>query len=288
MRASRTDLPTGEAKRTAVREMFDTIAPRYDLVNRVMTFGLDARWRRHTIELLALPPGSLVADVACGTGDFARELSARSYRSVGLDLSLGMLHSARAGDAPLACADAARMPVAMSCLDGVVSGFAIRNFSELEPVVAELARVLKPGGCLVAFDRAQPDDMPDWLRDRMLSQTYTAEWIEANGYPPGIQMTRWENGEHEIRLREWRTAFARTGFRLARVMNFIPTISARLAGKAAVSYLPAPLRRRLVTMSVPRGYLAAALTKKVVPSCAAVGTVAFAPKHTTGMLAYRQ
>jgi demethylmenaquinone methyltransferase/2-methoxy-6-polyprenyl-1,4-benzoquinol methylase len=156
MRASGTDLPTGEAKRTAVRQMFDTIAPRYDLVNRVMTFGLDARWRRHTIDLLALPRGSLVADVACGTGDFARELSARSYRSVGLDLSLGMLHNARAGGAPLACADAARMPLATACLEGIVSGFAVRNFSELEPVLAELARVLKPGGRIAVLEIATP------------------------------------------------------------------------------------------------------------------------------------
>jgi ubiquinone/menaquinone biosynthesis C-methylase UbiE len=173
-------------------------------------------------------------------------------------------------------------------VDFAVEIDSLHHAADLDAVLAETARVLKPGGCLVAFDRAQPDDMPDWLRDRMLSQTYTAEWIEANGYPPGIQMTRRENGEHEIRLREWRTAFARTGFRLARVMDFIPTISAKLAAKAAVSYLPAPLRRRVVTMSVPKGYLAAGIKKKVMPSCAAVGTVVFAPKRTTGMLAYRQ
>jgi demethylmenaquinone methyltransferase / 2-methoxy-6-polyprenyl-1,4-benzoquinol methylase len=69
------DLPEGEEKTRAVRAMFDAIAPRYELVNRVMTFGLDASWRRRTIADLRLPPGSLVLDVAAGTGDLSRELA---------------------------------------------------------------------------------------------------------------------------------------------------------------------------------------------------------------------
>ena len=74
--------------------MFDEVAPRYELVNTLMTFGMDRSWRRHTIDALALHPGTFVLDLACGTGDLARELSSRGYATVGLDLSEGMLRAA--------------------------------------------------------------------------------------------------------------------------------------------------------------------------------------------------
>jgi ubiquinone/menaquinone biosynthesis C-methylase UbiE len=179
-----------------------------------------------------------------------------------------------------------KLEVADASLDFAVEIDSLHHAEDLDAVLAESARVLKPGGCIVAFDRAQPDDMPDWLRERMLDQVYSAEWIEENGYPPGIEMTRRENGEHEIRMREWHTAFLRAGFRLARVVNFVPTISTRTAAKAAISYLPRPVRQRLVTMPVPRAYLPAWLRTRVDRSCASVRTVVFAPKHTTGMVAY--
>ncbi|MBJ7308269.1 MAG: class I SAM-dependent methyltransferase, partial [Acidimicrobiia bacterium] len=75
--------------------MFDAIAPRYDLVNRVMTFRMDVRWRTRTVRELGLPDGSLVADLACGTGDFCRELQKHGHRPIGFDLSYGMLAAAR-------------------------------------------------------------------------------------------------------------------------------------------------------------------------------------------------
>src|SRR5688500_12479929 len=88
-------LPEGEEKVQAVRSMFDAIAPRYDLVNRIMTFRMDVRWRRRTVRSLALPAGSTVLDLACGTGDLCRELAAGGLRPVGVDLSFGMLAAAR-------------------------------------------------------------------------------------------------------------------------------------------------------------------------------------------------
>jgi demethylmenaquinone methyltransferase / 2-methoxy-6-polyprenyl-1,4-benzoquinol methylase len=150
-------LPQGEAKARAVRAMFDTIAPRYDLVNRIMTFGLDVRWRQATVRSLGLPPGSRVLDVACGTGDLCRELAESRYRPVGVDLSAGMLEQARLRTAaPLIHADALRLPLAPAVADGAVSGFALRNFVALEPLFAELARIVRPGGRLALLDVSTP------------------------------------------------------------------------------------------------------------------------------------
>ena len=148
-------LPEGEEKVRAVREMFDTIAPRYDLVNRIMTFGLDVRWRRRATRALRLGPGARVLDLAAGTGDFCRELSAAGLRPVGIDLSYGMLAAART-DAPLAQADVLRLPVTDAVADGVTCGFALRNLVALEPFFAELARVVRPGGRIALLDVAQP------------------------------------------------------------------------------------------------------------------------------------
>jgi demethylmenaquinone methyltransferase / 2-methoxy-6-polyprenyl-1,4-benzoquinol methylase len=148
-------LPTGEAKRRAVRAMFDTIAPRYDLVNRLMTFGLDRSWRRTTVAGLTLTPGDRVLDVACGTGDLCRDLTAQGYRAAGIDLSLGMLAQARTG-VPLVHGDALSMPFAAGGLDGAVSGFALRNFVDLGAFFAELARVVRAGGRIALLDVATP------------------------------------------------------------------------------------------------------------------------------------
>ena len=104
MRPGPEELPTGEAKAAAVREMFDRIAPRYDRLNRVLTFRLDVGWRRRTVRSLGLPPRAVVADLACGTGDLCRDLAVAGLRPVGIDVSWGMLAHARTG-APLVHAD---------------------------------------------------------------------------------------------------------------------------------------------------------------------------------------
>jgi demethylmenaquinone methyltransferase/2-methoxy-6-polyprenyl-1,4-benzoquinol methylase len=139
-----------------VRSMFDAIAPRYDLVNRLMTFGLDASWRRQAISMLAAPPGSVVLDVGCGTGDLARNLRRDGQRSLGLDLSLGMLAAARAGGAPLVQADASALPLRTGAADAVVSGFAVRNFADLAGVMNELGRAVRPGGRLALLEVGEP------------------------------------------------------------------------------------------------------------------------------------
>lgn len=150
-------LPQGEEKAQAVRRLFDTISPRYDLVNRVMTFGMDVGWRRRTVRELRLPGRSLVFDLACGTGDLCRELATAGYRPVGVDFSHGMLTSART-EAPLVEADILRLPVRDGAADGVTCGFALRNVVSLEAFFQEAARVVRPGGRVALLDVSEPDN----------------------------------------------------------------------------------------------------------------------------------
>jgi demethylmenaquinone methyltransferase/2-methoxy-6-polyprenyl-1,4-benzoquinol methylase len=148
-------LPTGAAKTTRVRAMFDAIAPRYDLVNRLMTFGLDQRWRRTTVGALGLPPDARVLDLACGTGDLSRLAERRGYQLVGADLSAGMLAANRSGVA-LVQADCGRLPFPDGTFDGIICGYALRNFTDLAEALTETARILRPGGRLAVLEVDAP------------------------------------------------------------------------------------------------------------------------------------
>jgi demethylmenaquinone methyltransferase/2-methoxy-6-polyprenyl-1,4-benzoquinol methylase len=148
-------LPEGDEKVTAVRSMFDAIAPRYDLVNRIMTFRMDVGWRQRTVSALGLPPGSVIADLACGTGDLCIELSSRGFTALGFDLSFGML-AAAPHPFPRAQADVLALPLPDDAVDGATCGFALRNFVALDPFLAELARVVRPGGRIALLEVAEP------------------------------------------------------------------------------------------------------------------------------------
>lgn len=151
------ELPRGDDKVAAVRGMFDAIAPRYDLVNRVMTVGMDRGWRRRTVRSLGLAPGSVVVDLACGTGDLCRALGAAGLRAVGVDLSHGMLAAARTS-APLVQGDVLRLPLADRVADGTTCGFALRNVESLARFLAEVARIVRPGGRIALLEVATPDN----------------------------------------------------------------------------------------------------------------------------------
>ena len=150
-------LPQGEEKQRAVRSMFDAIAPRYDLINRIMTFRMDVGWRRKAVRSLALPSASTVIDLACGTGDLCRELAAAGLRPVGADLSFGMLANART-DAPLVQGDALHLPFPDESVDGLTCGFALRNLVDLKGSLVEMARVLRPGGRIALLEVAEPEN----------------------------------------------------------------------------------------------------------------------------------
>lgn len=150
-------LPEGDEKRRAVRSLFDTISGRYDLVNRVMTLGMDVGWRRRAVNALRLPGGALVLDLACGTGDLCRELQRSGYRAMGFDFSHGMLTAATTS-APLAEADVLRLPLRDGAADGVTCGFALRNVVDLRAFFTELARVVRTGGRIALLDASEPDN----------------------------------------------------------------------------------------------------------------------------------
>lgn len=151
----RETLPEGAEKQQAVRDMFDAIAPRYDMVNRIMTFRLDVRWRRKTVRDLALPNGSVVLDLASGTGDLCIDLRDAGLTPLSIDLSYGMLAADRSG-AARAQADILNLPVRSGAVDGVTCGFALRNLLELPAFFDELARVVRPGGRVALLDVGIP------------------------------------------------------------------------------------------------------------------------------------
>jgi demethylmenaquinone methyltransferase/2-methoxy-6-polyprenyl-1,4-benzoquinol methylase len=148
-------LPEGDAKVAAVRQMFDAIAPRYDLVNRIMTFRLDVRWRRKAVRLLALPAQSTVIDLASGTGDLCVDLARAGHRPLSFDLSFGMLAADRSG-APRVQADILLLPLPDGSVDGATCGFALRNLVELPRFFEELGRVVRTGGRIALLDVGVP------------------------------------------------------------------------------------------------------------------------------------
>lgn len=156
MKGSGEPLPTGEEKVGAVRSMFDSIAPRYDLVNRIMTFGLDTRWRKRAVKSLGLASGSRVLDIACGTGDFCRDALKAGLDPIGFDFSFGMLAAAKT-DVPLVQSDGLRLPVADGVADGITCGFALRNVVDIEALFREFHRVLRPGGTIAVLEVAEPE-----------------------------------------------------------------------------------------------------------------------------------
>ena len=147
-------------KGTFVREMFARIAPRYDLANRVLTAGLDERWRRRAIALLAAPRGGRVLDCCCGTGDLVFGLlrSDPTLDVVGVDFCAPMLQraqerAARArGQAACVEGDVMAMPFEENVFDGATLGFSLRNVVDVDATLREILRILRPGARFVSLD----------------------------------------------------------------------------------------------------------------------------------------
>jgi demethylmenaquinone methyltransferase/2-methoxy-6-polyprenyl-1,4-benzoquinol methylase len=140
-----------------VRGMFDRIAPVYDLMNRVMTAGLDGRWRKLAVREVVWP-GDRVLDACCGTGDLAVEAERRGGLVVGLDFSGRMLERARrkSGTIEWVQGDALALPFEDAAFDAVTVGFGVRNLDDLEAGLREALRVLRPGGKIAVLEITRP------------------------------------------------------------------------------------------------------------------------------------
>ena len=154
-------LAQGEEKRRVVRDMFADIAPRYDLLNGLMSLGLHHRWRTFAARQLGLQPGMKALDVCSGTGDFIpvlRSMVGPSGVVIGADFCRPMLDvsATKNVDTPLAVADAGALPFGSEMFDGVTVGWGIRNVPDMDIAHREIARVLRSGGRFASIDMARP------------------------------------------------------------------------------------------------------------------------------------
>jgi demethylmenaquinone methyltransferase/2-methoxy-6-polyprenyl-1,4-benzoquinol methylase len=157
-----TVLPASSEKRGYVRRMFGAIAPRYDLMNRLMTLGRDQVWRRTVVRLCALPPGGRLLDVATGTGEIAYEAlrADPTARIVGLDLTPEMMELGRrkqhGQSFPFTEGDGLALPFGDDTFDAIASGFMMRNVVDIKLAFAEQMRVVRPGGRVVCLEITLP------------------------------------------------------------------------------------------------------------------------------------
>ena len=168
---------TPQSKRRYVRQLFATIADRYDLITRVLSYGQDARWKATLVSMAEVRAGERALDLACGTGDIAFAVAARGARAVGLDITHRMLQlahlrqgyggqahlradSAKASSSqaiPFITGDMTSLPFRSAAFDLVTTGYGLRNVPDLDAAIDEIARVLRPGGRLLSLDFNRPD-----------------------------------------------------------------------------------------------------------------------------------
>ena len=157
-----------EQKRRYVRSLFATIADRYDLITRVLSYGQDARWKATLVSMAQVRAGERALDLACGTGDLALEVAARGARAVGLDITHRMLQlarlragsygaSSRQAAVEFISGDMTSLPFRSSSFDLVTTGYGLRNVPDLDTAIDEIARVLRPGGRLLSLDFNRPE-----------------------------------------------------------------------------------------------------------------------------------
>ena len=166
---------TPQAKRRYVRQLFATIADRYDLITRVLSYGQDARWKAKLVQMAEVRAGDRALDLACGTGDIAFAVAAHGARAAGLDITHRMLQlahlrqgyggqahlrdgSAKAGPAvSFIGGDMTSLPFRNASFDLVTTGYGLRNVPDLDAAIDEIARVLRPGGRLLSLDFNRPE-----------------------------------------------------------------------------------------------------------------------------------
>jgi ubiquinone/menaquinone biosynthesis methyltransferase len=157
----RAALSSADAKAPYVRRLFHTIADRYDLITRLLSFGRDRHWKEALVRMAAVEPGTHALDLAAGTGDIAFALAAAGGRVVALDVTHRMLQLASAkrpagAAVTFVTGDMMALPFPDASFDLVTTGYGIRNVPRIDPAVAEIRRVLRPGGLLLSLDFDRP------------------------------------------------------------------------------------------------------------------------------------
>ena len=159
---------TPQSKRRYVRQLFATIADRYDLITRVLSYGQDARWKATLVSMAEVRAGERALDLACGTGDLAFAVATNGARAFGLDITHRMLqlarlragsHGASSGQVPVEfiSGDMTSLPFRSASFDLVTTGYGLRNVPDLDTAIDEIARVLRPGGRLLSLDFNRPE-----------------------------------------------------------------------------------------------------------------------------------
>ncbi len=157
------------SKKQQVADMFDNISPRYDFLNHFLSLGIDIRWRKKAIKLLKEIKPKKILDIATGTGDFAIEsLSLNPEKVIGVDISEGMLNVGRAklkkrkldSRISLESGDSENLPFEDNMFDAIIVAFGVRNFENLEKGLAEMYRVVRPGGKVVILEFSKPKRFP--------------------------------------------------------------------------------------------------------------------------------
>ena len=157
------------SKKTQIRQMFDGISPQYDLMNRVITFGVDIKWRKNVVAMLLPKKPKKILDVATGTSDLAISLTeTNATEIIGIDISIGMLdigkkkvkkHN-RHKKIKLEIGDSEEIRYPSNYFDAVTVAFGVRNFENLDKGLSEILRVLRPGGDLIILETSVPQKIP--------------------------------------------------------------------------------------------------------------------------------
>jgi demethylmenaquinone methyltransferase/2-methoxy-6-polyprenyl-1,4-benzoquinol methylase len=205
-----------------VAAMFDAVALRYDVTNTVLSLAQDRRWRRRTRQCLQLQPGQRVLDLAAGTGVSTAELLRAEVQAVACDFSLGMLQAGRANrrrrNVRFVAGDALHLPFADAVFDAATISFGLRNVADVPAALAELARVVRPGGRLVVCEFSRPPWAPfryvylnylmralPWIARRVASNpdayVYLAETIRRWPAQPDLARMIAAAGWNEVRYR---------------------------------------------------------------------------------------